>query len=326
MGVDGIMSDPPAPPPPSMGLMDMCCGDRDAPKLDAPPSMEKLDVPAAPPPTSGFAGSSSSSGSSRKAPYSFLDGANEFIIAQTRKGCVQEMLGCEAESEFKFTMNGEHVAMLNEKSDACIRCLCPVVRPWDTLMTLNSDPSNVLLTFQHPCTFSLGPCKCCGECCFQDVTVVDNQQQKLGMIQEQLWFCVPLFHVKDAQNAVQYEIHEPTCCGGACVNLCAQGCCNCRVPYLVYAPGHEADGPALKATGCTPVPGYENEVPDAQITKVWAGMVNELFTDADTFELKCPEGSDAQTKARLIGATLLINQTVFEAEKNNGDNGGGGAY
>lgn len=70
----------------------------------------------------------------------------------------------------------------------------------------------------------------------------------------------------------------------------------------------------LKSNGSTPVPGIEG-VPDAQITKIWSGLGAELFSDADTFELKAPDGADPGAKARLIGATLLVNQVFFESQK-----------
>ena len=60
----------------------------------------------------------------------------------------------------------------------------------------------------------------------------------------------------------------------------------------------------------------ENEVPKAQICTIWTGLKLELFTDADTFEVRCPDNSDVPDKARMIAATLLINQLYFERSKN----------
>lgn len=102
-----------------------------------------------------------------------------------------------------------------------------------------------------------------------------------------------------------------------CVNCFAQGCCNCRIPFYIYPPmGTEEQ--VLVSTGSTPVPGVEG-TPMAQITKIWVGLATEMFTDADTFEVKCPDNSDVADKARLIGATLILNQLFFE--KSGGEEG-----
>lgn len=81
-------------------------------------------------------------------------------------------------------------------------------------------------------------------------------------------------------------------------DVCAGGCCNCKIPFYIYK--HDEDEPG-KHVG--------------EIVKIWGGLTSELFTAADTFMVKYPEGSDTNTKANLIGATLMINQLFFEAQK-----------
>jgi len=92
------------------------------------------------------------------------------------------------------------------------------------------------------------------------------------------------------------------------VNPCAQGCCNCRIPFMIKDKEFK-DLPCSKGT---PISSEPDKAPDAQITKVWRGLKTAILTDADSFELKCPDGADAASKARLIGATLLLNQIFFE--------------
>ena len=90
----------------------------------------------------------------------------------------------------------------------------------------------------------------------------------------------------------------PTCCGGMCVNVCAEGCCNLRIPFYIY----KAD----------------NDTPGAQvgsITKVWGGLAKEIFTDADTFECTFPPDASPNIKASMVGATFLLNQVFFESPK-----------
>ena len=70
----------------------------------------------------------------------------------------------------------------------------------------------------------------------------------------------------------------------------------------------------LKSQSSKPIPGTDG-APDAQISKVWAGLAMEAFTDVDKFEFKAPDGCTPQGKARLIASTLLINQLFFESER-----------
>ena len=87
-----------------------------------------------------------------------------------------------------------------------------------------------------------------------------------------------------------------------CVDCCAEGCCSCRFPFYLFPPGSK---------------GTKDEQVGS-IVKIWTGLSKELFTDADNFEVKFPVNADAESKARLIGATFFINQLFFENQ------GGGG--
>jgi len=84
--------------------------------------------------------------------------------------------------------------------------------------------------------------------------------------------------------------------GGMCINICAEGLCNCRVPFYVFPP-----------TG-----GNTVEEKIGNITKIWTGLGTELFTDADKFEVEFPADANTNAKARLLGALFLINQLFFE--------------
>merc|ERR1711924_452516 len=272
---------------------------------------EQEPPPAAPPaaPASAQVAPAPSGGSGYA---SILDTGNEFIIAQTRKGCIQEMCGCEANSEFTFhDHSGAQVGIIEEQTSCCIRFCCKNSRPWTTKMAAGTDINGpAILTFERPFRCAANNCKCC---CYQEVAVLDgNGGVDMGKATEKCWYCVPNFATVKPDGNDEYQFHMPTCCGGMCVNVCAQGCCNCRIPFLIYPPGGDDANPLKAGEGCKPVPGMETEKPDAQICKVGGGLATEVFTDADTFEFKAPAGADASAKARLIGATLLLNQIYFE--------------
>jgi len=252
-----------------------------------------------------------------------LDSSSEFMLAQTRKGCFQEMCGCDANTQFKFIINGQHSATLDERSSCCNRFCCKGDRWWYTRMVMGNnldakcnDSQPALLNFYRPYRCHKSPCKCC---CYQEVQVSDGAGHFLGGIKEQFWCCVPKYTIYDHMETPVYDVHMPTCVGGQCVNCCAEGCCNCRVPFYLYPPGGDDDS-SLNATHCTQAEGVEGPT-KAQICKIWSGLGTELFTDADKFEVKCPDGSDAAKKAQLIASTLLINQVEFERSDENAASG-----
>ena len=79
----------------------------------------------------------------------------------------------------------------------------------------------------------------------------------------------------------------PTCMGGMLPNLCAEGLCNCRVPFYVFPP-----------TG-----GTTKDDKIGFITKIWAGLGTELFTDAAKFEVSTCE----KRSLRVAPSTRGIN-------------------
>ena len=43
-----------------------------------------------------------------------------------------------------------------------------------------------------------------------------------------------------------------------------------------------------------------------EIAKKWRGCCSEAFTDTDNFKVDFPQGADVNTKAILLGATMLV--------------------
>ena len=43
-----------------------------------------------------------------------------------------------------------------------------------------------------------------------------------------------------------------------------------------------------------------------QICKIFSGLTTEIFTDADTFEVKCPTGAPADTKVFTLPCTMHL--------------------
>ncbi len=226
-----------------------------------------------------------------------LNNHPNLFVKQTRKGWLMELcLGCDANTEFKIaTMENmqQNIMYASENTSCCIRMICSSLRPFTITVSEGGEKGGPVHSLhERPFACPLGCCKCC---CFQEIDVKTPTGAPIGKVIENNWCGVPSFRVEDANGTMQYNIHQPTCCGGVCVDCCSDGCCNFRIPFNVYPPGKAGKG---------------DEV--GQVVKVWSGMGKELFTDADNFELRFPANSDAHTKTRLLGATFLINQMFFE--------------
>lgn len=148
--------------------------------------------------------------------------------------------------------------------------------------------------YDRPFRLKMAPLKCC---CYQEITTSSNGAI-IGSTIETFTACVPVLAVKDAQGEVKYNLHMQTCCGGMCVDICAAGCCSCKIPFYLYEPNQDEPG---KHVG--------------EICKVYGGARKEIFTDADTFNIKYPPNIDGTMKANLLGSTFLLNQLFFEGQQ-----------
>lgn len=239
-----------------------------------------------------------------------FESSNAMTIRQTRKGWLQECLGCEASTEFRWFQKGDtkeenaEFATSVEESNCLIRICCAPNHPFTmTVKELNSDIE--ILSMDRPCFCPPGSCKCC---CYQEMTL-SSGGQPIGSIKEQFYCCVPRFKIKDSEEKPIYKVHQPTCCGGFCVNCCTEGnpcgrgCC--KVAFHVFpADQEETDGD---------VP------PIAKIVKVPKSLGTELFTDADAFDVTFPDGANSTQKALLAGTSVFLNALYFEETDGGGD-------
>ena len=90
-----------------------------------------------------------------------------------------------------------------------------------SFLSIVSLRSPQIIQVERPCKCAVGSCKCC---CYQELSVHSSEHNTyLGKIVEQFFWCVPRFVVFDAKDKPVYKLHQPTCCGGACVDCCAEG-------------------------------------------------------------------------------------------------------
>ncbi|CAM9706691.1 unnamed protein product [Heterosigma akashiwo] len=226
------------------------------------------------------------------------------FVKQTKRGCIQELLGCEAKTEFKIStleQKENDVLYTLEESTFIWRFCFPACRPFEQPITVGNQAGGpVLMSMKKPVACGLGPC----ECCFiPTIDFLNSGGESLGGASVPFYFCIPNIKVAGPDGTPDYHVHMPTCCGGVCVNCMAEGLCNCKIPFYIYKP--------------------DNDMPQQEVGKIiklWRGLGTEMFTDASTFQLEFPEGADAAAKARLLGTSIFINFLFFERQN---DNSGG---
>ena len=57
--------------------------------------------------------------------------------------------------------------------------------------------------------------------------------------------------------------------------------------------------------------GADSGIDVGTISKQWMGFCTEVFTDKDTFRVNFPTNATLETKAILIGATMLVVSWKF---------------
>lgn len=221
------------------------------------------------------------------------------FVKQTKRGCIKELLGCEATNEFKIypsqaEAKGTETLYSLEESTFLMRFCCKNQRAFtQTIWSGSKDnKGSVVMTMDKSWTCPVGPCTCC---CIPAVSYKNPDGSLLGSADVPMFMCLPKIAVKDESGQEQFAIQMPSCCGGMCVDCMAEGCCNCKVPFYIYPPGKGAKGEEI-----------------GKIIKLWRGMGTEMFSDAASFNLEFPKDADDNSKARLLGSTMFINMLFFE--------------
>lgn len=226
-----------------------------------------------------------------------LESAEKVIVAQKRKGCCQECLGCEAKTEFDLYRNDEtdKFAKAEEDSTFCCRLCCAPNHAFK-MSVLEQGTEAEILTVDRPFKCCATCCSCC---CFQEMTMKSGGKD-IGKIEEQCYCCVPRFRILDGSGEGVYKVHQPTCVGGMCVNCCSDGLCNCKVAFHVF-PDNQTDTDN----------GADNV---GMIMKKPKTFMSELFTDADVFEVDMPNGASSEQKGLLVGTAIFLNAIFFEGQ------------
>ncbi|XP_059169955.1 phospholipid scramblase 2-like [Physella acuta] len=212
----------------------------------------------------------------------YLSKLNQVIIKQDVE-LLEAIVGFETQNSYKlFNSAGQQCYSAFEKSNCCARQCCGNNRCFEMIVTDNFNQMvfSVYRPYKfckyHPC------CACCG-ICQDDVRISAPDSSPLGKVHQRCSIIKPRYYVLDHNSQSQCEIVGPIC---QCT-LC------CKSVEFTVRSIHDH-----KKIGA--------------ISKYRGDIIQELFTDADTFGVTFPIDLDVRTKATLIGAVFLIDFMFFE--------------
>lgn len=117
---------------------------------------------------------------------------------------------------------------------------------------------------------------------------------KIGKVSEPYTCCDPRYHIYNGVDQLKYIIIANCCQCGLCCKNCAEA------KFDIYSNFGE----------------NISSEPVGSITKQFSGVVQEMLTDADNFEIKFPNDATPEDKLMIIGTTLMIDYRFFEDNGN----------
>ena len=199
----------------------------------------------------------------------------------------EAFMGFETKNKYDVVNSmGQQMYKASEETDCCTRQCCGPARPFEMTIVDNFGMEVIHLNRPLRCSSCLFPC------CLQILEVSSPPGSIIGTI-EQNWSCLyPKYTVKDAGDNPILKIEGP---------FCTWSCFGSDVAFKVMS--------------------LDGQVEVGKISKEWAGIGRELFTDADIFGVNFPLDLDVRAKATLLGAVFLIDFMFFEkkGKKSAGD-------
>lgn len=199
------------------------------------------------------------------------------ILVQQQVELLEAFTGFESNNKYKISNTlGQQVYFAAEDTDCCTRQCCGPGRPFEMKILDNMQREVIHLSRPLRCQC------CCFPCCLQQIEVQSPPGSVVGYIEQDWTLWKPKFSILNANREKVLRINGP--------------CCPCSC-------GSDVNFHILPLEGETPI---------GKVTKQWAGLVREMFTDAETFGISFPMDLDVKMKAVLMGACFLIDFMFFE--------------
>lgn len=211
----------------------------------------------------------------------YLAQVDQLLIKQKKEG-LEVLTNFEMANEYLvLNTTGQMVYNCKEESNVCIRQCLSASRPF--VMHVNDGTNTEVIRITRPC-------KACpslfsfSECCADRVEVEAPIGQPIGRVMQVYDGCSIRYNILDASGDVILQIHGPSVCHCSCI-------------------GQDIKFELMTKDGSTVI---------GKISKQWANLLQELFTDADNFGVKFPMDLDVKAKALALAAVMLIDFMYFE--------------
>eukprot|EP00128_Syssomonas_multiformis_P017206 Colp12_sorted_trinity150504_noHs@9021 len=220
----------------------------------------------------------------------YLLGVDHIFVHQLIE-LLEAFTGFETNSKFQIkNREGQQVFFAAEDTDCCTRQCCGSARPF-VINVLGNNMQPVMrakrgFRFSSPyCPFILP----LNFCFLQKMEVEAPVGNLLGTIEQEYTLWGHHFLIKLASGETVLKLKAP-CCVCDCFN---------NTIDVTTADGSRVIG---------------------SIRKKWNGIVQEVFTNADSFGVNFPMDLDVRAKAMLVAAVFLIDFMFFEDNANNNHN------
>ncbi|XP_053537934.1 phospholipid scramblase 1 isoform X2 [Ictalurus punctatus] len=200
----------------------------------------------------------------------YLTQVDQLLVHQ-KVELIEAIFGWETNNQYVVKNNvGQQVLLAVEESDVCTRIVCCSGRSFTIHVRDNMGQEVLTLTRPLKCS------SCWFPCCLQELEVQVPPGTAIGYVMQDWHPYLPKFTIRDERKRAVLRIVGPFCD------------CNCCSDVV------------FKVTS------LDEALVIGRISKQWAGLDTEMFTDADHFGVQFPMDLDVKIKAVVLAACFLI--------------------
>jgi hypothetical protein len=213
-------------------------------------------------------------------PLGYLAAVDQLIVKQEIHA-LDVMTNVTTNTKYDIVNSlGQQVYRAEEESGWCARQCCSACRGWD--ITIKDNMDNPIIKLSRPC-------KCCGCCfpccCMQEMIIECPFGVEIGKIEEKWTFIRPNLSIYSEMEEHIFSLKGPACPG---------------------AMWHAASGDVhFKIEDST---GHHV----GNVSKQWGGVIQEMFTSTNNFNVKFPIDMPVKQKAILLSSAFLLNFMYFQ--------------
>ena len=241
-------------------------------------------------------------------PMSELEGCTNVEIMQQPE-FFEAITGCETANRYHIygqTSQGyKYLFKCKEKSDWFMRNCCPSEQRefnMDIIHVISPNPMNPSFSKKFANAYKPFKCTVCCLCRPELIVILNDGNMRIGKVHHAFNVCDPKFEIFDENNNLKFIVYANCCqCGLLCANN-------------IFGKMSEAIFEILIPTN--------NQI-IGNITKKRANL-NEMVTDADTYQINFPSFASAKDKLLIIALGLMIDYQYFETDTSDQHQGHGG--